>query len=198
MLNNKVMIIGTIMHIKPTHTEKGEQFYSAEIVTMRSSGTLDFIVLNMPAFIREQIEDGKKYKVEGELRSRNLVMFNQQKVLHNVFVQCIEETFMDDCSTIELNCRLVSKRNPRKTENGKDVITTTIAVDRDYGKVDFLPCTFWNRNAMRLSMVSNGTPMLIKGKLEGKHYFQRFEDDVICDFITHNIVATNFILLEED
>lgn len=199
MRNNNVEIVGTMMNIHPTHEMEGEQFYGAEIATKRQSGYIDYIVLNVPAFISKQMQEGCKYKILGEIRSRNVFVSGKRKVLHSVFVHCAEETYEEDYSEVELKCRIVSKRSLQRTKDGKDIVSTMCSVERTYDHVaDYIPCVFWNRNAMKASVLNKGAELCIKGRVEGRQYLQTFDDDSIRDFISHSVVVNDFKIIKED
>ena len=77
---------------------------------------------------------------------------------------------------IVLMGRITKDIDKKTTQSGVSVLTTTIAVDRDYKsgdekQVDFVDCTFWRHNADFLEKyASKGRMIVVSGRLESRKW----------------------------
>ena len=68
----------------------------------------------------------------------------------------------------------------RKTPLGKEVADLLIAVNRPYGKSDYIPCICWGRNARFVSSFEVGNHIQIWGRIQSREYTKRTDEK---DFI---------------
>jgi single-strand DNA-binding protein len=77
---------------------------------------------------------------------------------------------------IVLMGRITKDIDKKTTQSGVSVLTTTIAVDRDYKsgdekQVDFVDCTFWRHNADFLEKyAAKGRMIVVSGRLESRKW----------------------------
>lgn len=85
--------------------------------------------------------------------------------------------------------RLTNDIELRKTNNGKDVCSFTIAVDRIGDGTDFIMCTAWNRTAEFLSnYAKKGNKVSVDGKLQTRSYENSNGQkvnvvEIMCEFV---------------
>ena len=171
MENNKVAVTGTIIKAcEQDHGVLGEDFYGTIIQIPRTSGNMDEIPLLISERILGKMNDinGKTVSVTGEFRSYN----NQgegKKLLLNVFaqeVQILEEDEDYSCNDIYLDGFLCKPPIYRKTPLGREIADILIAVNRPYGKSDYIPCIAWGRNAKWASCLPVGNRVQIRGRIQ--------------------------------
>ena len=75
---------------------------------------------------------------------------------------------------IELQGRLTAAPELRKTNDGKNVATFTLAVDRDFSKekkADFVNCVAWDKKAEFVSgYFDKGQETVVAGRLQSRQY----------------------------
>ena len=67
----------------------------------------------------------------------------------------------------------------RKTPLGREIADLLLAVNRPYGKSDYIPCICWGRNARFAGKFEVGTHIHLWGRIQSRTYQKRLEDDVV-------------------
>ena len=147
MENNKVSVIGEIVSgFTFSHEVFGEGFYMVSVAVNRLSEQVDVI----PLMISERLLDvDKNYEgctVEaiGQFRSYNRHEGTKNRLVLSVFVREINflEEFTDYTKTnqIYLDGYICKEPVYRKTPLGREIADLLLAVNRPYGKSDYIPC----------------------------------------------------------
>lgn len=58
----------------------------------------------------------------------------------------------------------------RKTPLGRDIADLLLAVNRPYGKSDYIPCIAWGRNASYVSTLNVGEHIILLGRVQSRKY----------------------------
>ena len=179
--NNKVRIVGEIVgQFEYSHEVFGENFYIGQLKIERTSGILDFI----PIMVSERMVDvsadwkGIFVEVEGSFRSYNKKEEEKRKLLLSVFVidfNQLENASYND-NDVELDGYICKEVIYRKTPLGRDVSDLLIAVNRPYGKSDYIPCIAWGRNAVYSAELEVGTRIKLYGRIQSREYTKRISD----------------------
>ncbi len=151
--NNQVTIMGEIATgFTFSHEVFGEGFYMVDVLVKRLSNSDDRI----PLMISERLIDVKQdytgcyIMASGQFRSYNRHEEQKNHLVLSVFVREIE--FIDEeldgakTNTILLD-GICKKPVYRKTPLGREIADLLLAVNRPYGKSDYIPCICWGRNA---------------------------------------------------
>ena len=182
--NNRVELIGTIVsNYTFSHEVFGEGFYTMKMEIKRNSGNVDTI----PCMISNRLADisinpiGCRVKIQGQFRSFNQYENGKSHLLLNVFVQEIEE--LEDSNTrdkneLELYGFLCKRPQYRVTPLGYEITDCLLAVNRPYGKSDYIPCICWGRNAKFTSTQLIGEKVHIKGRIQSRVYYKQEADSV--------------------
>ena len=64
----------------------------------------------------------------------------------------------------------------RKTPLGREIADLLLAVNRPYGKSDYIPCICWGRNARYASAFAVGGHVLIWGRIQSREYMKRLSE----------------------
>lgn len=185
--NNNVCISGRITSKEPkfSHEIFGEKFYIFDLEVKRLSENEDIIPIVIserePCFSR--IEDGDYVYIEGQFRSYNKHNEKKNKLMLNVMMNelyFIDEADKDmDTNSITL-CGFVCREvNYRKTPLGREIADILLAVNRPYGKSDYIPCIAWGRNARFASGFEVGDEIRISGRIQSRNYFKRVSDETL-------------------
>ncbi len=184
--NNQALIIGEIVSgFTFSHSVFGEDFYMMDVMVKRLSDSVDII----PIMISERLinikEDyiGKHVQIAGQFRSYNCYEKTKHRLKLSVFVR--EFNFEDnmvasDNNQIYLDGYICKPPVYRKTPLGKEVADLLIAVNRPYGKSDYIPCICWGRNARFVSSFEVGNHIQIWGRIQSREYTKRTDEK---DFI---------------
>ena len=63
----------------------------------------------------------------------------------------------------------------RKTPLGREIADLLLAVNRPYGKSDYIPCICWGRNARYASGFEVGEHVRILGRIQSRDYVKKYQ-----------------------
>ena len=175
--NNKVMLAGKITSPLEFQMEyKGEYFYRTTLQVKRQSGQCDFI----PLLLSERLlDDTKDYEglpvcVTGQFRSYNSHEETKTYLLLHAFVKELDILASDaeagTMNEIFLQGFLCKAPVYRKTPLGREIADVLLAVNREYGRTDYIPCIVWGRNARFVSRLKVGDQVQITGRIQSRVY----------------------------
>ena len=181
--NNRVSVIGTIVSgFTFSHAVFGEGFYLVDLSVNRLSEQADVI----PLMVSERLIDvtadyvGRTLEAIGQFRSYNRHEGSKNRLVLSVFVREINfmEEFTDYTKTnqIFLDGYICKEPIYRKTPLGREIADLLVAVNRPYGKSDYIHCIAWGRNARYASGFAVGTRLLIWGRVQSREYTKKLND----------------------
>ena len=182
--NNKVCVIGEIVGtFEFSHEVFGEGFYLTELSVKRLSDQGDVI----PLLISERLIDvsgdyrGQTIQVNGQFRSYNRHEGTKNRLILSVFVREVEfiEEFTDYTKTNQIFLDGFVCKAPvyRKTPLGREIADLLVAVNRPYGKSDYIPCIAWGRNARYATGFEVGGRIRIWGRVQSREYTKRIGEE---------------------
>jgi len=183
MENNRVTVIGTIVSdFTFSHAVFGEGFYLVDLSVNRLSEQADVIPLMVSERLMDVTRDyrGCTIEADGQFRSYNRHEGVKNRLVLSVFVREVQflEEFTDYTKTnqIFLDGYLCKEPIYRKTPLGREIADLLVAVNRPYGKSDYIPCIAWGRNARFASGFSVGTRIQIWGRVQSREYTKKLSE----------------------
>lgn len=64
----------------------------------------------------------------------------------------------------------------RKTPLGREIADLLLAVNRPYGKSDYIPCICWGRNARFAASFEVGEHVQVLGRIQSREYVKRLSE----------------------
>ena len=164
-----------------SHEVFGEGFYMVEVEVKRLSNSEDRIPLMISERLIDVTQDytGEYIMVHGQFRSYNRHE-EQKNRLVSVFVR--EISFMEEepdgtkTNSIWLDGYICKEPIYRKTPLGREIADLLLAVNRPYGKSDYIPCICWGRNARYASGFEVGEHVQLLGRIQSREYVKRISD----------------------
>lgn len=185
--NNAVRMEGKV--VTPftfSHAVFGEGFYAASLSVPRLSETCDDIIITVSERLIDVNTDttGTKIGVRGQFRSYNQHDGVRNRLALFVFVREIEilgnEEMIDGTKNeVNLNGFVCKPPVYRKTPLGREIADIIVAVNRSYGKSDYIPCIAWGRNARFCSGFGVGTHVELLGRIQSREYTKKLKDTEI-------------------
>lgn len=86
----------------------------------------------------------------------------------------------------------------RKTPLGREIADLLIAVNRSYGKSDYIPCVVWGRNAVYTSGLPVGTHLKLTGRIQSRGYVKMYEDGTEEQRTAYEVSVSKINVLEEE
>ncbi len=183
--NNQVSIVGEIVSdFVFSHEVFGEGFYMVDVLVKRLSSSADRI----PVMISERLLDvtqdykGEFIQVTGQFRSYNRHEEKKNRLVLSVFAREVyfveEEDDKVKSNQIFLDGYICKPPIYRKTPLGREIADMLIAVNRPYGKSDYIPCISWGRNARFTSGFEVGGHVQVWGRIQSREYVKKLEGEV--------------------
>jgi primosomal replication protein N len=161
-----------------SHENHGEDYYRLPLRVARLSGTEDVVNLIISRTLLETCPaaPGDRLKVTGEVRSYNNKSGEGSRLVITVYAKSLTRT--EDASRNRLRLSGVLCKEPvyRRTPLGREICDLMVAVNRRYGRADYLPCIAWGSLAKRCSRLSVGSAVRMEGRLQSRTYHKVLED----------------------
>ena len=180
-----------------SHENHGRRFYRFPLSVQRLSGQAD--VLHVIA-TGEQLAGllpitGRTLALEGQLRSFNNKSGCGSRLVISVFARTLEPTDGEDLNCIQLRGVICKPPVLRRTPLGRCISDMMLAVNRRYGRADYLPCIAWGQVAMVTGRMAVGTPLALEGRVQSRAYTKVVEG---CPQERTAFEVSVMHLLEED
>lgn len=195
--NNQVTIMGEIVSsFVFNHEVAGEGFYTMHMKIRRTSENSDTV----PVMVSERLIDVNKdykgcfLKVSGQFRSCNQKENEKQKLILFVFAR--EVSFLEEepkgfeSNNIFLDGYVCKKPIYRKTPLGREITDLLLAVNRSYGKSDYIPCICWGRNARYAFSFETGEHIQLSGRIQSREYTKRISEEECEERTAYEVSAS--------
>ena len=205
MENNQVVIMGKIVSdFVYSHEIFGEGFYMVDVEVMRLSDSSDIIPMMVSERLLDVNEDykGARIAVTGQFRSYNRHEEKKNRLILSVFAR--EVDFMEEIeenaksNQIYLDGYICKEPIYRKTPLGREIADLLIAVNRPYGKSDYIPCICWGRNARFVSSFEVGARCAIWGRIQSREYMKKVNEDEAEKRIAYEVSVSKLELLSDE
>ncbi len=202
--NNQVTMTGEIVsEFRFSHEVLGEGFYTVEISVPRLSNYSDYIPLMVSERLVDTQQDytGQLVQIGGQFRSYNRHEEKKNRLVLSVFVR--EWDFVEELEENEKTNQIFLDgfvcKEPvyRKTPLGREIADLLIAVNRSYGKSDYIPCICWGRNARFASGFSVGGHVQILGRIQSREYVKRISEEETQRRVAYEVSVSKVDFLED-
>jgi len=202
--NNQVTIMGEIVsRFTFSHEIFGEGFYMVDLKVNRLSESADIIPLMVSERLIDVTEDYQGYyiAVNGQFRSYNRHEERKNRLVLSVFAREIE--FVEEVeesaksNQIYLDGYICKAPIYRKTPLGREIADLLLAVNRPYGKSDYIPCICWGRNARFASGFQVGERCEIWGRIQSREYMKKLDEETLEKRVAYEVSVSKLELKEE-
>lgn len=170
---NHISLVGTVGD-EPvrSHENHGVTYFRFPLRVRRLSGTED--VLNIVAagsLLPPGLADpGATLAVEGEVRSYNNRSGTGSKLVITVYARALERCAGEHKNELTLAGVLCKPPVVRRTPLGREICDMMLAVNRKYGRADYLPCIAWGGVAAWCGKLTVGDGLKLSGRLQSREY----------------------------
>ena len=171
---NLVRLCGTLA-AKPvfSHESRGQAFYRLPLEVRRLSGAAD----TLPVLLRRELlealgAEGEKLCVTGELRPVNNHRGEGARLVITVFARELSFCGGEDEDAVQLSGTLCKPPVLRRTPLGREICDLLLAVNRRYGRSDYLPCICWGRTAREAAALGVGARVRLEGRFQSRGYIK--------------------------
>lgn len=157
-----------------SHSSRGQQFFTFPLEISRLSGNMDRVnvVLRQEQLAALEPGDSGKLCVIGELRTFNNRHGEGAKLVITVFARELFFCDGEDSNLVRLRGTLCKAPNLRCTPMGRDICDLMLAVNRHYGRSDYLPCICWGARARDAALWTVGTVVRLEGRIQRRRYIK--------------------------
>ena len=195
--NNQVTISGKIASgFNFSHEIFGEKFYIVNVNVQRLSNTCDTIPVTVSDIFVDVSKDymGQFVSVTGNFRSYNKRDEEKKHLVLSVFAQEFdllgENVEINNDNHIILDGYICKGPIYRKTPMGREIADLLLAVNRPYGKSDYIPCICWGRYARFATRLKVGKRIKVFGRVQSRNYIKRYEDGREEDCTAYEVSAS--------
>ena len=193
--NNHAELTGVILsELEFSHEVSGERFFKTRIRSERLSESSDElpVILSEKLLENKQFQTGERVKIEGQFRSYNRHDNNKNKLILSVYVQDMEKIpqeteAVQPENTVELNGYVCKQPVYRTTPLGREITDVLLAVNRSYGRSDYIPCICWGSNARAAKEFAVGDKLKLSGRIQSRVYQKKESDGSVDNRVAYEV-----------
>ena len=165
-----------------SHENHGVEYQVFPLAVPRLSGTVDRlnVVAARPLLERRPLTPGDRVEVQGEVRSFNNRTGPGSRLVITLFARSVAPTREEPANQLTLAGVLCKPPILRRTPLGREICDLMLAVNRKYGRADYLPCIAWGALARRCGGLEVGDGLRLEGRLQSRIY-QKVVEGVVQD-----------------
>ncbi len=160
-----------------SHTNHGVRYHVFPLVVRRLSEVEDQLNVVVPEHLLRNLslESGEMILVEGEVRSFNNRSGRGSRLVITVYARKVQRDAGEEENKLHLVGTLCKPPSPRRTPLGRDICDLMVAVNRRYGRTDYLPVIAWGGLARACGGLSVGDTVRLEGRLQSRSYTKQME-----------------------
>ena len=170
---NHITLVGTVGGAPVlSHENHGITYFRFPLRVCRLSGAEDVLNIVASQSVLEQtpVQPGETLLVEGEVRSYNNRSGTGSKLIITVYARELLPSGMSHKNELALAGVLCKPPVLRRTPLGREICDMMLAVNRRYGRADYLPCIAWGGLAAWCSQLEVGDGLKLNGRLQSREY----------------------------
>lgn len=201
--NNKATLSGELVsNFEFSHEFYGEGFYTTMLSSERASGQKDIIPIMVSERLINISEEegwiGQKINISGQFRSFNKHEEGRNKLMLYVFAhEFIPVDEIENKNQIFLDGYICKQPIYRKTPLGREITDILLAINRQYGKSDYIPMICWGRNAVYASGLKIGTRLQIEGRIQSREYEKKISETESETWTAYEVSVSKMAVVEE-
>ncbi|MBE6910457.1 MAG: single-stranded DNA-binding protein [Ruminococcaceae bacterium] len=155
-----------------SHENHGQRFFKFPLRVERLSGQTDVpvVVASENLLRRFPVKARQPVRVVGQLRSFNNKSGQGSRLVITVLAQELGAGDGGSFNRIELSGVLCKQPYLRRTPLGRSICDVILAVNRHYGRADYLPCIAWGQVAGEVVRMSVGDRLSLEGRVQSRTY----------------------------
>ena len=188
--NNQLTLCGVIETLPALdHEVFGEQFYRTDIRVPRLSGAQDLLPVTVSErLMNSQVTPGVRIAIQGQLRSYNKVLGGAGRLLLTAFAQrLLPPDDSENPNMIHLTGAICKPPAFRTTPFGREIADLMLAVNRAFGKSDYIPCIAWGRTARYAAGLSVGDRLEVQGRFQSREYQKQMPDGAVMNRMAYEV-----------
>ena len=198
--NNRIVAAG---HLEDSpvlsHEVMNEPFYTGTLLVKRLSGTIDRLPVTLPGKLLACMPpyEGQMLMISGQVRSYNKVVDGAGRLMVTLFAQNISDAQENDpLNRVTLTGALCKPTIYRSTPFGREICDMMLAVNRAFGKSDYIPCITWGRSARFAAKLNVGDKIMLTGRLQSRAYQKQMPDGNVIEKTAYEVSVGHLELID--
>ena len=177
-----------------SHTNHGVDFFLFPLTVPRLSGAEDRlnVVAPAPLLAGFPLTSGRRVEVAGEVRTFNNRTGPGSRLVITLLARALTETEEPPCNQLTLSGVLCKPPILRRTPLGREICDLMLAVNRRYGRADYLPCIAWGALAQRCAGLAVGDSVTLEGRLQSRLY-QKVVEGAVQERTAFEVSVTTLV-----
>ena len=100
-------------------------------------------------------------------------------------------------NTLKLNGYICKPPVYRKTPFNREICDVLIAVNRQYGKSDYIPCIVWGRNARFAQNLSVGEHICVSGRVQSRTYQKKLSEENVVTRTAYEVSVNKIDVVDD-
>ena len=158
-----------------SHVNHGCAFYRFTLSVLRLSGQADKlpVIVPRPLLLLTPVSPGDGVHITGQLRSFNNKSGQGSRLVISTFAQTLTHDAGEPLNRIFLSGVLCKQPTLRLTPLGRSICDMILAVNRRYGRADYLPCIAWGKVAAKIAEMQVGDRLTLEGRVQSRTYIKQ-------------------------
>ena len=163
-----------------SHRNHGVDYYVVPLRVPRLSGVDDVLNLVVDHPDPALWAPGQWVDAQGEVRSYNNRTGQGSKLVITVLVRSAQRPAAEEGENrLVLAGVLCRKPVLRRTPLGREICDLLLAVNRPYGRADYLPCIAWGSLAVHCGGLGVGDKLRLEGRLQSRKYHKLIDGEQV-------------------
>lgn len=204
--NNAVTVVGRYYGgFEFSHKVYGEGFYNFKLIVPRLSDYSDIL----PVTVSERLIYGmditscrQNIIIQGQLRSYNKFVDGSNRLILTIFARDLslqqEQEEIKNPNQIILDGYVCKSPLYRTTPFGREITDILLAVNRAYGKSDYIPCIAWGRNARFSEKLKVGDRIKIWGRVQSREYQKKTHNGEVINKVAYEVSISKMERINEN
>lgn len=182
-----------------SHRNHEVEFFSFPLAVSRLSGVADQVNVVVSRALLDGcgwLERGEEITVHGEVRTFNNRSGVGSRLIISVFAKELLLEQGEDENRLLLSGTLCKPPSLRSTPLGRTICDMILAVNRRYGRADYLPCICWGAVARACAELNVGDALRLEGRFQSRGYLKKLGEQSISR-VAYEVSAMSVERLEE-
>lgn len=181
-----------------SHVNHGCAFYRFTLSVLRLSGQADKlpVIVPRPLLLLTPVSPGDGVHITGQLRSFNNKSGQGSRLVISVFAHQLTLGGESPFNQIQLSGILCRTPTLRRTPLGREICDIILAVNRRYGRADYLPCIAWGAVAAQAADMRTGQRLTVEGRVQSRVYTKN-DNGVLTDRTAYEVSIMRPAEIEE-
>lgn len=170
---NQIFLRGFVAGLpRFSHESHATRYHTFPLCVPRLSGAADVVNVLAPCSLLDPLGLAEEEGVEltGEVRSFNNRSGQGSRLVISVLARTLERSDGEPANELTLSGALCKLPVQRRTPLGRDICDMLLAVNRRYGRADYLPCIAWGALARVCGGMEVGDSLRLTGRLQSRVY----------------------------